>query len=167
MFVGVGVLARSRACFTLITHGLKALLFLGSGVVMHAMMGELDMRKMSGLKRQLPKTRILMLIGCLALAGFPLTSGFFSKDEIIHYSHERSLLIYAILTITAFLTAYYTFRLYFRVFEGPEVIPPAPVGGHGHAPHDAADAHATASSSAVQAGDAHESGGTRTSRPKA
>jgi len=86
---------------------------------------------MSGLKRQLPKTRILMLIGCLALAGFPLTSGFFSKDEIIHYSHERSMLVYLILTVTAFLTAYYTFRLYFRVFEGVEVIPDAPAGGHG------------------------------------
>jgi NADH-quinone oxidoreductase subunit L len=159
MFVGVGVLAPVAGVFHLITHAFfKALLFLGSGVVMHAMMGELDLRKMSGLKRQLPITRILMLIGCLALAGFPLMSGYWSKDEIIHYSHERSLLIYAILTVTAFLTAYYTFRLYFRVFEGPEVIPPAPAGGHGHGGHDVADAHATASSSAVHAGDAHESG---------
>jgi NADH-quinone oxidoreductase subunit L len=159
MFAGVGVLAPVAGVFHLITHAFfKALLFLGSGVVMHAMMGELDLRKMSGLKHRLPKTRILMLIGCLALAGFPLTSGFFSKDEIIHYAHERSLLVYAILSVTAFLTAYYTFRLYFRVFEGPEVIPDAPAGGHGHGAHDVADAHAVASSSAVHAGDVHESG---------
>ncbi|MGB7161354.1 MAG: NADH-quinone oxidoreductase subunit L [Tepidisphaeraceae bacterium] len=146
MFVGVGVLAPVAGVFHLVTHAFfKALLFLSSGVVMHAMMGELDLRKMSGLKRQLPKTRILMLIGCLALAGFPLTSGYFSKDEIIHYAHERSLLIYAILSVTAFLTAYYTFRLYFRVFEGPEVIPDAPAGDHGHGGgghgHDDAHSH--------------------------
>src|SRR5688572_27854597 len=152
MFVAVGVLAPAAGVFHLLTHAFfKALLFLSSGVVMHAMAGELDFRKFSGLKHVLPKTRILMLIGCLALAGFPLMSGYWSKDEIIHYSHERSLLIYAVLTVTAFLTAYYTFRLYFRVFEGPEVIPPAPAGGHGHGGHDVADAHATASASGVHA----------------
>src|SRR5688500_1927994 len=156
MFVGVGVLAPVAGVFHLITHAFfKALLFLGSGVVMHAMMGELDLRKMSGLKRQLPKTRILMLIGCLALAGFPLTSGYFSKDEIIHYAHERSLIVYLVLSATAFLTAYYTFRLYFRVFEGPEVIP-APAPGHAHAAHE--PDHTVASDSAIRAGDAHESG---------
>src|SRR5256885_4482938 len=84
MFAGVGVLAPVAGVFHLVTHAFfKALLFLSSGVVMHAMAGELDMRKFSGLKRVLPKTRILMLIGCLALAGCPLLSGFFSKDEII------------------------------------------------------------------------------------
>src|SRR5688572_27116245 len=153
MFVGVGVLAPVAGVFHLVTHAFfKALLFLGSGVVMHAMMGELDLRKMSGLKRQLPKTRILMLIGCLALAGFPLTSGYFSKDEIIHYAHERSLIVYLVLSATAFLTAYYTFRLYFRVFEGPEVIP-APAPGHAHAAHE--PDHTVASDSAIRAGDAH------------
>src|SRR5687768_8596090 len=155
MFVGVGVLAPVAGVFHLVTHAFfKALLFLGSGVVMHAMMGELDLRKMSGLKRQLPVTRILMLIGCLALAGFPLMSGYWSKDEIIHYAQGRSVILYAVLSITAFLTAYYTFRLYFRVFEGPEVIP-APAPGHGH-DHD--QDYAVASHSAQRAGDAHESG---------
>src|SRR5581483_3469198 len=67
MFVGVGVLAPTAAVFHLVTHAFfKALLFLASGVVMHAMSGVLDMRQMSGLKRVLPRTRILMLIGCLA-----------------------------------------------------------------------------------------------------
>ena len=136
MFAGVGVLAPVAGVFHLMTHAFfKALLFLSSGVVMHAMLGELDMRKMSGLKRVLPKTRWLMLIGCLALAGFPLFSGFFSKDEDVAAVWEHNHLLAIVLLFTAFLTAYYTFRLYFRVFEGPEVIPPAPAGGHGHG-HD-------------------------------
>ena len=84
MFVGVGCLAPIAGVFHLITHAFfKALLFLSSGVVMHAMAGELDMRKMSGIRKVLPLTNILMLIGCLALAGFPFFSGFFSKDDIV------------------------------------------------------------------------------------
>jgi NADH-quinone oxidoreductase subunit L len=135
MFAGVGVLGAVPGVFHLVTHAFfKALLFLASGVVMHAMLGELDMRKMSGLKRVLPVTRWLMLIGCCALSGFPLLfSGFYSKDEIIGAAWEHHRMIALVLLFTAFLTAYYTFRLYFRVFEGPEIIPPAPVGsGHGH-----------------------------------
>src|SRR3569623_1643082 len=91
MFVAVGVLAPVAGVFHLITLAFyKALLFLSSGVVMHAMGGELDMRKMSGLKRVLPKTRWFMLIGCLALAGFPMPAGFFSKDEIVSAAWARS-----------------------------------------------------------------------------
>jgi NADH-quinone oxidoreductase subunit L len=76
MFVAVGVLAPVAGVFHLVTHAFfKALLVLSSGVVMHAMAGELDMRKMSGLKHELPKTRWLMLIGCLALAGCPPLRG--------------------------------------------------------------------------------------------
>ena len=127
MFVAVGVLAPTAAVFHLVTHAFfKALLFLGSGVVMHAMLGHLDLRKMSGLKRVLPKTRIVMLIGCLALAGCPFTSGFFSKDEIVGYAFGHSTVLGAVLLLTSFLTAYYTFRLYFQVFEGPELIPTTP-----------------------------------------
>src|SRR4051794_23995701 len=127
MFAGVGVLAPVAGVFHLVTHAFfKALLFLGSGVVMHAMAGELDMRKMSGLKQVLPKTRWVMLIGCLALAGVPPFAGFFSKDEIVAAAFERSVLAGVTLLITAFLTAYYPFRLYFRVFEGPLVVPPPP-----------------------------------------
>jgi NADH-quinone oxidoreductase subunit L len=135
MFAGVGVLAPVAGVFHLVTHAFfKALLFLSSGVVMHAMAGELDMRKMSGLKRVLPLTNILMLIGCLALAAFPLFSGFFSKDEIVTAVFQRSPILGVSLLVTALLTAYYTFRLYFRVFQGPLVIPAAPQGdqGHGH-----------------------------------
>jgi NADH-quinone oxidoreductase subunit L len=127
MFVGVGVLAPVAGVFHLVTHAFfKALLFLSSGVVMHAMAGELDMRKMSGLKRVLPKTRWLMLIGCLALAGCPLLSGFFSKDEIIVASYTQSRWLAVFVLLAALLTSYYTFRLYFRVFEGPLVVPPPP-----------------------------------------
>jgi len=158
MFVAVGVLAPVAGVFHLVTHAFfKALLFLSSGVVMHAMAGVLDMRQMSGLKKVLPKTNILMLIGCLALAGMPMLSGFFSKDEIIHAAAPRSNLLLGVLLVTAFLTAYYTFRLYFRVFQGPLVLPGAPAVGHGHA-HEPADAHATASASAVQTGTAAGSG---------
>ncbi len=163
MFVAVGVLAPVAGVFHLVTHAFfKALLFLSSGVVMHAMLGHLDLRKMSGIKRKLPITRILMLVGCAALAGFPLMSGFWSKDEIVHASLDRSWIIWVVLSFTALLTAYYTFRVYFRVFEGPVVIPSRPPvetapdvehaavqgathnghSGHsGHSGHDTHDSH--------------------------
>jgi NADH-quinone oxidoreductase subunit L len=157
MFVGVGVLAPVTGIFHLVTHAFfKALLFLGSGVVMHAMLGELDMRKFSGLKRVLPVTRWLMLIGCLALAGFPLLSGFLSKDEIVIAAWDRSVLLGLVLLATAFLTAYYTFRLYFRVFEGPELVPAAEPTAPAH--HGAHELHAHASEPAVATGTTAESG---------
>jgi NADH-quinone oxidoreductase subunit L len=134
MFVGVAVLAPVAGMFHLVTHAFfKALLFLASGVVMHAMAGELDLRKMSGLRRVLPWTNRLMLVGCLALAGVPPFAGFFSKDEVLHAAFSYNAGIGLILLAAAFLTAYYTFRLYFRVFWGPELIPAAPEHGHGHA----------------------------------
>ncbi len=159
MFVGVGCLAPVAGVFHLITHAFfKALLFLTSGVVMHAMSGELDMRKMSGLRKSLPWTAILMGIGCLALSGVPPFSGFFSKDEIIGAAFARSRILGGLLLFAAFLTAYYTFRLYFRVFFGPVLIP-EPTVGPGHAHDDsAANAHAHASTPAVQMGNEHESG---------
>ncbi len=133
MFVGVGVLAPVAGVFHLMTHAFfKALLFLSSGVVMHAMLGHLDMRRMSGLKAVLPKTRWLILIGCAALAGVPGLSGFFSKDEIVAAAWHQSWVLGLVLLITAFMTAYYTFRLYFRVFEGPLVQPDGPAEGHSH-----------------------------------
>jgi NADH-quinone oxidoreductase subunit L len=139
MFVGVGVLAPVAGVFHLVTHAFfKALLFLSSGVVMHAMLGHLDMRKMSGLKHVLPKTRWLMLVGCLALAGVPPFAGFFSKDEIVASAWHASAPLGLTMLFVAFLTAYYTFRLYFRVFEGPLVQPTEPAEGH-HAHDD--DAH--------------------------
>ena len=141
MFAAAGVFAPVAAIFHLVTHAFfKALLFLSSGVVMHAMLGHLDMRKMSGLKRLLPWTNWLMLIGCATLAGLPLLSGFFSKDEIIIAAWQRSALVGMLLLFTAFLTAYYTFRLYFRVFQGPQAVPDAPAEDH-HGPHDGHDEH--------------------------
>jgi NADH-quinone oxidoreductase subunit L len=134
MFVGVAVLAPVSAVFHLVTHAFfKALLFLSSGVVMHAMLGHLDMRKMSGLKKVLPWTNILMLTGCLALAGFPPFSGFFSKDDIVAAASQYNWVIWGMLLLTGFLTAYYTFRLYFQVFQGPLLVPTEPAEGHGHA----------------------------------
>jgi NADH-quinone oxidoreductase subunit L len=157
MFVAVGCLAPIAGVFHLITHAFfKALLFLSCGVVMHAMSGELDMRKMSGIKRVLPITNILMLIGCLALAGFPGFSGFFSKDDIVNASFHFSPWLGVLMLFVAFMTAYYTFRLYFRVFQGPLVVPQAPAHahGHGHEPQE----HASASHSAIQTGTAPASG---------
>jgi NADH-quinone oxidoreductase subunit L len=88
----------------------------------------------------------------------PPFSGFFSKDEIIAAALDRSMILGAVLLLAAFMTAYYTFRLYFRVFQGPLVLPEAPAGGHGHAGHGHADPHAVASDSAVRTGDVAESG---------
>ncbi len=129
MFLGVGALSTVGGIFHLFTHAFfKALLFLTAGSVMHALAGQLDLRKMSGLREKMPVTCWLMFVGCLALAGFPLTAGFFSKDLILADAlamgtgeHGRPLfLILALLgLVTAFLTAYYTFRLWFRVFLGP------------------------------------------------
>ena len=151
MFVAVGVLAPTAAVFHLVTHAFfKALLFLSSGVVMHAMLGHLDMRKMSGLKKVLPKTNIVILIGCCALAGIPFTSGFFSKDEILAQTWAHSFLLGGVLLFTSFLTSYYTFRLYFQVFQGPLVQPTTPaVADHASpdqhsAPDAAAEHHADA-----------------------
>jgi NADH-quinone oxidoreductase subunit L len=130
MFLGVGVLSTVGGVFHLFTHAFfKALLFLTAGSVMHAMAGQLDLRKLSGLRHKMPVTCWLMFIGCLALAGVPFTSGFFSKDLVLAYTlqagigpHGQSLyLLLAIVGLfTAFLTAFYTFRLWFRVFMGPE-----------------------------------------------
>jgi NADH-quinone oxidoreductase subunit L len=158
MFVGVGVLAPTAAVFHLVTHAFfKALLFLSAGVVMHAMLGHLDLRKMSGLKHQLPKTRWVILIGCLALAGCPLTSGFFSKDEIVGYALAHSRPLGAVLLLTSFLTAYYTFRLYFQVFEGPELVPTTPADEGGSSDAAGLGAHGTSSPAArAEARSSHE-----------
>jgi NADH-quinone oxidoreductase subunit L len=120
MFVGVGVGAFSAGIFHLMTHAFfKGLLFLGAGSVMHAMSGELDMRKMGGLRKKIPITFWTFLIACITIAGiFPL-SGFFSKDEILGKAFEsQGALFWIIGAITAGLTAFYMFRLLFRTFFG-------------------------------------------------
>ena len=119
MFVGVGVGAYASGIFHLMTHAFfKGLMFLGAGSVMHAMANELDMRKMGGLKAKMPITHWTFFIGALAIAGFPFLSGFWSKDEILHSAWESNPAIYVIGSITAFLTAFYMFRLIFVTFYG-------------------------------------------------
>lgn len=118
MFVGVGVGAYASGIFHLMTHAFfKGLMFLGAGSVMHAMANELDMRKMGGLKAKMPITHWTFFIGALAMAG-PFLSGFWSKDEILHSAWESNPAIYVIGLITAFLTAFYMFRLIFVTFYG-------------------------------------------------
>jgi NADH-quinone oxidoreductase subunit L len=124
MFLGVGVFAASSAIFHLFTHAFfKALLFLGAGSVMHAMGGVIDVRRFGGLRRIMPVTFITMLIGSAALAGFPLLAGFWSKDEIIHHAMLQHPLLGMMGLITAALTAFYTFRMIFLAFFGPERVP--------------------------------------------
>jgi NADH-quinone oxidoreductase subunit L len=135
------------AMFHLFTHAFfKALLFLSAGSVMHSMGGVIDMRRFSGLRHKLPITHWTFLCGALALAGFPLLSGFWSKDEILavaYHASEKSefygpiyLVLFVFGVVTAALTAFYTFRAYFRTFWGPLVVPPE-AGSHGHGPDDA------------------------------
>lgn len=119
MFVALGVGAYTAAVFHVMTHAFfKALLFLGSGSVIHAMGGEQDIRKMGGLKKWMPVTNITFLIGCLAIAGIPGLSGFFSKDEILAHAFGYNKIIYAGALIGALLTAFYMFRLYYITFTG-------------------------------------------------
>lgn len=123
MFFAAGVGAYHVAMFHLFTHAFfKALLFLGSGSVIHAFKDEQDIRNMGGIRKKLPYTYIFMLIGTLALTGFPFLSGFYSKDAIIEFAYLRnsSLGNYAatIGVLTAFLTSIYSWRLFFKTFHG-------------------------------------------------
>ncbi|MGD8394638.1 MAG: NADH-quinone oxidoreductase subunit L [Candidatus Eiseniibacteriota bacterium] len=126
MFLACGAGAFTAAIFHLMTHAFfKALLFLGSGSVIHAMGGEQDMRRMGGLRRQLPVTHLTFLVGSLAIAGiFPL-AGFFSKDAILLGAYlERGPVIWALGVVGAFLTAFYMFRLMALTFWGKSRVAP-------------------------------------------
>ena len=119
MFLGLGVGAYDGAFFHVITHAFfKALLFLGAGSVIHAMHHAQDMRVMGGLRKKLPVTFITMLIGTIAIAGLPPFSGFFSKDEILAHVYEQDKVMWAIGVFTAFLTAFYMFRMLLLTFFG-------------------------------------------------
>jgi NADH-quinone oxidoreductase subunit L len=123
MFFAAGVGAYHVAIFHLFTHAFfKALLFLGAGSVIHAFKDEQDIRKMGGVWKKIPYTWALMLIGTLALTGFPFLSGFYSKDAIIEFAYfKNSSIGYYAMTvgiITAFLTAIYSWRLFFKTFHG-------------------------------------------------
>jgi NADH-quinone oxidoreductase subunit L len=124
MFTAVGVGAFSAGAFHLMTHAFfKALLFLGSGSVIHAMGGEQDMRKMGGLKKYLPVTFATMFIGTLAISGIIPLSGFFSKDEILFQAFLHNKAVWVVAVITAFMTAFYMWRLlamtFFSAYRGP------------------------------------------------
>ena len=168
MFLAMGVGAFAAGIFHLYTHAFfKALLFLGSGAVIHALAGEQDIRNMGGLKKYLPVTYWTFLIGALAIAGVPLLAGFFSKDEILYRTfvgteatrYHGYPVLWLIGAVTSLLTAIYMFRLVFLTFHGTRRAAPAHAaahpeeeepgahgshaghahgqGGHGHAPHDA------------------------------
>jgi NADH-quinone oxidoreductase subunit L len=122
MFLACGVGAFAAGIFHLLTHAFfKALLFLGSGSVIHALAGEQDLRKMGGLKDRLPVTHLTMFIGCLAIAGVPFLAGFFSKDEILYSAFKiggYGRAVWAVGLLTAGMTAFYMFRLFYLTFHG-------------------------------------------------
>ena len=119
MFLGLGVGAYTGAVFHVMTHAFfKALLFLGAGSVIHAMHHEQDIRNMGGLRKHLPVTHLTFLIGCIAIAGIPPFSGFFSKDEILAAAYAKDPLYYYLGVAGAMMTAFYMFRLYATTFLG-------------------------------------------------
>ena len=120
MFLAMGAGAFAAGIFHLYTHAFfKALLFLGSGAVIHALAGEQDIRRMGGLKKDLPITYWTFLVGAMAIAGVPLLSGFFSKDEILFRTFANGFpVLWGVGAATALLTAIYMFRLVFLTFHG-------------------------------------------------
>ncbi|MCX6029304.1 MAG: NADH-quinone oxidoreductase subunit L [Chloroflexi bacterium] len=121
MFLAVGVGAYASGIFHLATHAFfKALLFLAAGSVMHALAGELNINKMGNLRAKMPTTYWTYLVGAAALAGIPLLSGFFSKDEILWYAWQKSPVLWGVGLVTAALTAIYSFRSVFVPFWGEE-----------------------------------------------
>jgi NADH-quinone oxidoreductase subunit L len=138
MFLAMGVGAFAGGIFHLYTHAFfKALLFLGSGAVIHALHGEQDLRRMGGLKKDLPITYWTFLIGAIAIAGVPGLAGFFSKDEILFRTFAGGhTVLWSIGLITSLLTAIYMFRLVFLAFHGPSPSASAsPVGAAQHPLH--------------------------------
>jgi len=146
MFVGLGCGGYALGIFHLFTHAFfKALLFLGAGSVIHAMHHEQDMRQMGGLWSKIPVTFACMTIGTLALTGFPLTAGYFSKDAIIEgafaagaHSFAASF-AFVLLVVAAGMTSFYSWRLVFMTFFGErrwseqyKLLHPAPQAAHGH-----------------------------------
>src|SRR5438045_4260230 len=122
MFLGAGVGAYANGMFHLMTHAFfKALLFMTAGLVIHALAGEQDIRKMTGIGELMPWTRWAFLVGSLALVGVPPFAGFFSKDPIIAaalHAHWYGIVLAIAALVGTFLTGLYTFRMYFVVFSG-------------------------------------------------
>src|SRR6185312_2990378 len=130
MFLGVGCGAFSAGIFHLMTHAFfKALLFLGSGSVIHALSGEQDMRNMGGMRKKIPWTFATMMCAAVAIAGIPPFSGFFSKDAILVAANHHAPWMYWLGVVTAGMTAFYVFRAMFMTFFGD-------YRGHEHHPHE-------------------------------
>jgi len=127
MFMACGVGAFASGIFHLMTHAFfKALLFMAAGSVMHALSGELDMRRMGGLKKELPRTYWTYLAGTIAIAGIFPFAGFFSKDEILFYAFERHAAFWIIGALAAIMTSFYMFRSLYMTFWGtPRLTPEA------------------------------------------
>ena len=131
---GLGYMA---SMFHLFTHAMfKALLFLGSGAVIHYVHSN-EMKDMGGLRKHMPITHITFLVACLAIAGIPPFAGFFSKEEILQAAYHSNMTIFVLAICTAALTAFYMFRLYFSIFWNKEYQP----AHHGHDDHAAHDDH--------------------------
>jgi NADH-quinone oxidoreductase subunit L len=165
MFLACGVAAYSAGIFHLMTHAFfKALLFLGAGSVIHAVGGEQDMRRMGGLRKLIPWTFWVVTIATIAIAGIPPFAGFFSKDEIlgaVFHSPYGGPVIWAIGVLTAGLTSFYMFRLWFMTFFGELKLGSIDMGEEAHSAHAPAQAaHGAASHSHGHADDeAHGHGG--------
>jgi NADH-quinone oxidoreductase subunit L len=159
MFTAMGVGAFSAGAFHLMTHAFfKALLFLGSGSVIHAMAGEQDMRRMGGLKKYLPVTFVTMMIGTLAIAGIPPLSGFFSKDEILFRAFLSYKVIWVLAVATALMTAFYMFRLMAMTFLGTYRGPAWEAAGHGAIAPSPKDVRIAAAHGAPHPADPHAHG---------
>jgi NADH-quinone oxidoreductase subunit L len=162
MFLACGVAAYSAGIFHLMTHAFfKALLFLGAGSVIHAVGGEQDMRRMGGLRTKIPVTFWVVTIATFAIAGFPPFAGFFSKDQIlgaVFHSPYGGPVIWAVGLITAGLTSFYMFRLWFMTFFG-EYKPDADLGdAHALATAHAAPAHGADPHASSHGDDSHGHG---------
>jgi NADH-quinone oxidoreductase subunit L len=162
MFLAMGVGAFGAGIFHLYTHAFfKALLFLGAGAVIHALAGEQDMRRMGGLRRELPVTFWTFLIATIAIAGVPGLAGFFSKDEILYRTYANGhFWLWILGTVTSFLTAIYMFRVVFLTFYGTrssEVR--SPKSDVGHVAAHPEEEEPVAQTDHVGAGGAHGHGG--------
>ncbi len=140
MFLACGVGAYEAGVFHLMTHAFfKALLFLAAGSVIHALSGEQDMRHMGGLRKHIPITFWTMTAGVVAIAGIPPLAGFFSKDEILFRAftspNPLGKLLWFVGLVTAGMTSFYMFRLWFKTFFGPEKFKLADSHDHGHTSH--------------------------------
>lgn len=134
MVLAVGVGAYSAAIFLMVSHAFfKALLFLGSGSVIHSLNGEQDMRKMGGLQRYLPLTFPTFLVGWLAISGIPPFAGFWSKGDVLTNVFAHNKILWLLAVLTAILTAYYMSRLFILTFRGTERFREET---HGHDPHE-------------------------------